>query len=268
MLRQKILCAALAVPILLAGAANSAEIRRLVPGTNDDPGTTDMDELVQPSFAPYQAKMISAQAFGNPNATLALSLDPAATDGTETTGIWVMFPRSVRYAFDLVVTISGAEFSDSLVEASSYVRTPGGDDDTAATYTRPTPVLSCENFPTNATRVVLRSCGVAAGTAQTADTPAITAVQITDLSVTKAGGLASAGNNVTLTVTLRDAEANTDVHTSAPAHIYTSVHSAEGRIVTGAPLHVSPDLDPPFTKFTNPAEGSNSSNRLLKKSSF
>ena len=206
--------------------------------------------------------MISAQAFGNPNASLDLGLDQ--TDVTQTSGIWIVFPRSVRYAFDLVLTVSGGEFADDLVEASSYVLGDRASPTEGAEYALAGAPATCANFPTNATRVVLRSCGVASGTAQTDTTPAITAVQITDLSINKAGGLASAGNSVTLTATLRDADANEDVHTSTPANIYTSVHSAQARIVTGAPLHVSPDLDPPFTKFTNPAEGSNSSNRLLK----
>ena len=247
--------------LLFSSVAGAAEIRRHVAGVNDDTTTADVDELMDASLQPYRAKMISAQAFGNPRAALNLSIDPASGDETATSGIWIDFPRSVRYAFDLVLTISGAEFSDSqtggLIEAASYVLTPRADADTAAVYTR-SGTLGCQNFATNATRAVLRDCGNDADTAQDATTPGIRAVQITDLSVVNAGGLASAGNNVTLTVTLRDREANADVHTSAPAHIYTSVHSAEARIVTGAPLHVSPDLDPPFTKLTNAVEGNSS----------
>ena len=233
--------------LLFSSGAGAAEIRQHMAAVDDDPGTPG-DETVEAAdaaFHPYRATMISAQAFGNPNAALEIDVDAASA----TNGIWVVFPRSVRYQFDLMVTISGAEFEDDLVEAAAYTFV-------AATGVEQTsPAITCGNYPTNATRLVLRSCGF--GGAQ-ADAPAIRAVQITDLDINKAGGLAAAGNSVALTVTLRDATANEDVHTSAPANIYTSVHSAEARIVTGAPLHVSPDLDPPFTKFTNGTEDNSS----------
>ena len=133
--------------LLFSSVAGAAEIRRHVAGVNDDTTTTEVDELMDASLEPYRAKMISAQAFGNPRASLNLAIDPASGDATATSGIWIAFPRSVRYAFDLVVTISGAEFADSLVEATSYVLTPRADEDTAAVYTAATGPLNCQNWP-------------------------------------------------------------------------------------------------------------------------
>ena len=74
--------------LLFSSGADAAEIRRHVPAVNDDTATTDVDELMDADLQPYRAKMISAQAFGNPNASLNLSLDPA----TDTSGI----PRTIR----------------------------------------------------------------------------------------------------------------------------------------------------------------------------
>ncbi len=249
MLRLKILCALLAVPFLITGMASAthgAEIKGYTAGNDGPDGIAGNDDDVAEKLGDYSAKMISAQAFGDNRAAILLNLADATTGRT---GIWIEFPRSVRYDFDLELHISGAEFSDAAVTAQGYTRNADGvlTIETAAT---------CTNFPRNADRVVLSSCGNT-----NAETAAIIAVQITDLSVEKATSLATAGNTVTLTATLRDAATNDDVHTSAAAAIYRSVHSATALVNTEAALHVDPESSPAFSKIRH-ATGSTASGTI------
>ena len=263
MLRQKILCAALAVPILLAGTtAYAVEIGGFMAndpdGADDDRATVadNMDEAI----GTYSARMISAQAFQGQARTInAKVLVNTSAANTEPGTILLKLPRSIRYNFGLTLRVTGAELADAEVSAQALTF-----DAAAGTYGDAGGITACSAFPRDGGRVRLRTCG----NAEDAATPvAINALRITALNITNAAGLGTPGHSISLTATLHDDGDNTVVHTSAPAVIYRSVDTASATVAAArAPLSVDPESTPPFTQLTGAStSGTLGSITILKR---
>ena len=268
MLRQKILCAALAVPLLAVGAqaSHGIEVGGFMAGNPNGPDgdrATAADN-VDESIGTYRARMMSAQAFQGQARTInAKVLVNTSAANTEPGTILLKLPRSIRYNFGLTLRVTGAQLADAQVSAQALTF-----DSAAGTYGDATGINACNAFPRDGGRVRLRGCG----NAEDAPTPvAINALRITALNIDNAAGLGTPGHAITLTATLHDDGDNTVVHTSAPVTIYTSVDSASATVAGArAPISVDPESTPPFARLvggegTASATGTLGSVTILKR---
>ena len=224
--------------LMFASGAGAVDIGGWKMGGDGPDGIAGNDDDVPESIGSYSARVMSAQAFQGQARTInAKILVNTAAAKDEAGAIFLKFPRAVRYDFGLTLRLAGAEFADQQVTATALTFAAG-----AYTLSSET----CSAFPRDGSRVRLRSCG---NPADDATPEAIVGMIITQLNITTASGLGTAGHSISLTATLHDDEENEVIHTSDAAAIYRSVNSATATIAAArAPVAVDPESEPPFAR--------------------
>ena len=249
MLRQKILSAALAVPLLAVGGAEAAKIGTGL-NTAAIPGVaTAANQTVVGS------NTVSAQIFGGrtPN-NLVLGNAVTATGKV----YFIFLDRALRNGnqFGIEIDAEGAQFARSMLslDIEYHARVPAVADDPATPDNEATPelinttpqddlVAGCA-VSVRDTRVRISGCTVAGA----ADGPGLLALMLRGFAFDNAASLATAGNSITLSGAIVDpADDTRDYESITPTDIVKSANTVSVAVKPGAVISIDPDAIPPFS---------------------
>jgi len=187
--------------------------------------------------AALTALPLSTQVFSATASTAAaLSIGGAAT--TTTAGVLIDFSANLTSAFNVELNVSNASLTGATPTVLAYTQSTSGTASSTTTAGCGVQLLGDKLLITNCTPVSANG------------TSGITAVLVTGLTYNGAGALATAGQSITLSGTVKNSSNTTLFENITAASFITSKASVDASVATASTVSLTSTGTVPFSNFT------------------